>query len=216
MPGFDQPDVVIQAAVIWIERSAHPFVANSGCFLHIIVAVVHFHGNDVLVRAEVDERGDVQPERGDAVLVLAGKFSVHPKSAGLFETVKLKEDLAVAGDSRQLEVLSVPGDAHVLVSLASAVADDLVERVDVVVGVRRADRGPLGIVERGLIRTLNVLPNELPVGIEAVNRTRGRRRRKGLIHSPTLSRHNKHGREQKPRRSFYGSKQQFWHWFHGL
>ncbi len=188
LAGQVQPEVVIQAAVIGIKRAPHPFELDTGGFLLVIIAVIHFHGDDVVDLAKIHQIRQVQPQRRHAVLIFAGGFAVDPKPAGLLEPLGFEEHLAVLGACRQLEMLAIPDNARPSVPVAAAVADELGVGIRFVIGMRRADLAPSRVVKVRRLGVGHVRADELPAGIEVENRMRRRGHGKGFrdhrLHRP--------------------------------
>ncbi len=166
LAGEVQPDVVVQAAVIGIERAAHPLILRAGRLFLVIVAVVHLHRDDIFLAAEVHEFGQVEATGGNAIFVFAGELAVDPEAPGLFQAFKFEENFPVPGAGRQLEMLPVPGNARVGVPVATAMTDDVGVRIGVVERVRGADGDPFRVVEINFFRVGRVLADEFPSGVE--------------------------------------------------
>ena len=175
-----QPDVVIQTAVVRVKRAPHPLKTDPRRLLRVIIAVVHFHRDNVIRIAEIDQTGEIQPEGGDAVFIQPGVFAIHPEPARLFEPLEFQEHLAVAGAGGQLEMLAVPSHARVSAPVAAAVADEVRIGIHVIISMRRTDGGPLGIIKGDCFRIRDILADEFPIRVEIVNPARrGRRRKSG-------------------------------------
>ena len=106
-----EPDIVVEAAVIGIERAPHPFEFAPRGLLLVVVAVIDLDGDHVVRVAEMGDRREIKPAGGDAVFKKADELAVDPKAPGLFQALEFEEDFAVLGAGRQLEVFAIPGDA---------------------------------------------------------------------------------------------------------
>ena len=124
LAGQVQADIVVQAAVIRIERAPHPFEPRARRLLAVIVAVIHLGGDDVVRVAKIHQPGQVQAAGGDAVLEPAGRLPIHPEMAGLLQPLEFQNDFSPLGGGGQLEMFAIPGDARPGAPVAAAVADE--------------------------------------------------------------------------------------------
>ena len=89
LSGQVQPDIVIQAAVIGVERATHPLEFSAGRFFLVIVAVVHLHNDDIILIAEIHKIREIKPTRRNTVLELADGFSIDPKAHRLASALQI-------------------------------------------------------------------------------------------------------------------------------
>jgi hypothetical protein len=179
--GDDQVGVRIEPPVHRIERRRGPVedLAGNVGLVRLEIVVVHLDGDDV-VGSELHRRGDVETGGADLVLLDADLRPVDVEGSRVADALKLEEDLPVLSARVESEVLPVPTEPAVRPhdGGVGGEAHPVYELIDVVERVREADVGPLRIVKRRRLRPGDVLSNELPTVVEAVERAvvgRGRR-----------------------------------------
>ena len=127
---------------------------------------MRFDGEDVFLIAELHGVGNVHAVRGDSIFIQADRFAIQENVARLTHALEFDKYFLARKVGRELEVFAVPRETLVGADVAAAVHNDLAEGIDVVERVRRADCGPLRIVECGNFGPGNVVAEKFPVEIE--------------------------------------------------
>ena len=142
LAGYVQPDVPVDAAVVGVEIVRIPFKRDACGAFRVGSLVVDLDREYVLLGPEVRRIGDVEAVRRDSVFTQPDLLAVKEDVARLAHALEFEEDLVAGQIGGQPEVFAVPRESLIGAAVATAVGDELPERVDVVERVRRADRLP--------------------------------------------------------------------------
>src|SRR5262245_54562010 len=119
-----QPDTAVDDAEIGIKVVCVPLEMRAGGLFGISRAIIHAHGDNVFVIAEMHVLRDVDAVGIDPVFGQAHRLAVNEDLRRLAEAFELEKHLASGSTFRELEMLAVECQALVAAAIAPAVGND--------------------------------------------------------------------------------------------